>query len=185
MSGEWDKMDHEKGDPKAWPVNIAAPRTTSKANEPSGPKEKRAFPRFKCEGSVELRSGAGEVRTWGTVTDISLSGCYVEMQATFPVGERLNLLIEINRVRFRTGGQVRTNYPFLGMGISFEEISEAEGQNLRMIVASLENPRTHAQSPLELGTLRDSRRALELIAAAFQKCPTLGREEFLRILREC
>src|SRR5271169_7140093 len=47
--------------------------------------EKRRSPRYKCEGSAELREDDCDVRTWATFSDISLHGCYVEAQATYPV----------------------------------------------------------------------------------------------------
>jgi hypothetical protein len=31
-------------------------------------------------------AGISTVRTWGTFTDLSVGGCYVELKATFPVG---------------------------------------------------------------------------------------------------
>jgi hypothetical protein len=47
--------------------------------------EKRGEPRYKCEGSAEFRTDGFEVRTWARVTNLSRSGCYVEMQATSPL----------------------------------------------------------------------------------------------------
>ena len=33
-----------------------------------------------------MREEGCDVRTWATFTDVSLHGCYVEAQATYPVG---------------------------------------------------------------------------------------------------
>jgi hypothetical protein len=52
---------------------------------PAAAQERRQSPRYKCEGSAQFRVGGSAVRTWGTFTDISLGGCYVEMTATYPV----------------------------------------------------------------------------------------------------
>ena len=49
--------------------------------------EKRRSTRYKCEGSAEIQEDGREVRTWATFSDISLDGCYVEAQATYPVGQ--------------------------------------------------------------------------------------------------
>jgi hypothetical protein len=38
--------------------------------------EKRRSPRYKCEGSAEMRELSCDVHTWATVTDISRHGCY-------------------------------------------------------------------------------------------------------------
>lgn len=71
---------------------------------------------------MEFRTEASEVRIWGTVTDISLNGCHVEMNTTFPVGTKVDLLRKSFGVRIEAPGAVRPSYPFLGMGICFAEI---------------------------------------------------------------
>jgi hypothetical protein len=53
--------------------------------------EKRRSPRFKCEGGAELRAESGDVRIWAAFQDVSLHGCYVEAQATYPVGTILRM----------------------------------------------------------------------------------------------
>src|SRR2546423_12062368 len=78
---------------------------------------KRRAPRYKCEGSVELREEGCDVRTWATFTDIGLHGCYVDGQATYPAGTILNMKLEASGIRVETRGNVRVNYPYLGMGI--------------------------------------------------------------------
>src|SRR5229473_3941135 len=42
-------------------------------------KERRQSPRLRCSGSVEFRAEGNNARKWGTLTDVSLHGCYVEM----------------------------------------------------------------------------------------------------------
>ena len=59
---------------------------------------------------------------WGTLTDISLHGCYVEMNATFPVDTKVDLVLKSFGIRIHTPGRVRATYPSLGMGICFAEI---------------------------------------------------------------
>jgi hypothetical protein len=61
--------------------------------------EKRRSPRYKCEGSAQLREEGCDVRTWSTFTDISLNGCYVEAQATYPAGTLLHMKLESNGIR--------------------------------------------------------------------------------------
>ena len=81
-------------------------------------------PRYKCEGSAELREEGCDVRTWATFSDISLHGCYVEAQATYPANTILHMKLEANGVRVETNGNVRVSYPYLGMGIAFLDTSE-------------------------------------------------------------
>ena len=51
--------------------------------------QRRQSPRFRCSGSVEFRTEGSDVPMWGTLTDISLHGCYVEMNTTFPVDTKV------------------------------------------------------------------------------------------------
>ena len=54
-----------------------------------------AVPVTKCEGSAEVREDGCDVRTWATFTDVSVHGCYVEAQATYPAGTILHLKLEV------------------------------------------------------------------------------------------
>ena len=67
-------------------ITIPAAATTGPAF-----KDRRQSPRLRCSGSVEFRAEGSDVRIWGTLTDISLHGCYVEMSTTFPVDARVDL----------------------------------------------------------------------------------------------
>ena len=95
-------------------------------SEPSQVTEKRGEPRYKCEGSAEFRTDGFEVRTWARVTDLSRSGCYVEMQATSPLNTAVTLMIEVNGLRLHLKGDVKTSYRMQGMGIEFTEIPDAD-----------------------------------------------------------
>jgi hypothetical protein len=75
------------------------PLTTASSNTPAvstppkktGSSERRQSPRYKCQGSAEFRVEGSDVRIWGTFTDLSMHGCYIEMTATYPVGAVVNL----------------------------------------------------------------------------------------------
>jgi len=78
--------------PKQWSQAdaVSAPAGNAEADSPDVGEgrfhgsNKRQAPRYKCEGSVEIRTEGCDVRTWATFTDISSYGCYIEAQATFP-----------------------------------------------------------------------------------------------------
>jgi hypothetical protein len=110
----------------------------SKPAEP-GPvmKERRRSIRFRCDGSAELRPEGSDVRTWGTLSDISMHGCYVEMTATYPVGTVVNLSLEALGVRVNVAGEVKVSYPFLGIGIAFQELPFEERGKLRELLHRL------------------------------------------------
>ncbi len=99
--------------------------------------DRRKSPRLRCSGSVEFRVEGSDVRIWGTLTDISLHGCYVEMSTTFPVGTKVHLVLKSCGIGIQTAGTVRASYPFLGMGISLTEIEPGQLLQLNQLLTSL------------------------------------------------
>ena len=77
-------------------------------NAPSG-KERRRSPRFRCSGSAEFRVEGSDVRMWGTLSDVSLHGCYVEMNNTFPVDTRVHLVLDTMGIRAQMTAVVRVS----------------------------------------------------------------------------
>ena len=157
--------------------------------------EKRRSLRYKCEGSVELREQGCDVRTWATFTDVSLHGCYVEAQATYPPGTALHLKLEAKSIRVETQAVVRVTYPYLGMGISFEDTSEENKACLRRLLATL----THrsiaigsgsasslppGESLEEIPTIYDPAVAMQALVDFFGNRQALLRDEFVRILKK-
>jgi hypothetical protein len=103
--------------------------------------EKRRSARYKCEGSIEIQEDGRDVRTWATFTDISVHGCYVEAQATYPVGTLLHLRLELNGLRVECkAASVRVTYPHLGMGIAFVDMSEESRARLKEVMSSISRP---------------------------------------------
>jgi len=157
--------------------------------------EKRRSRRYKCEGSVQIRQEGRDVNTRASFTDISLHGCYVEAQATYPAGTLLHLKLEANRIRIETKGTVRVNYPYLGMGIAFVEMSEENQAHLRQMLATI----THAcvimgpgiasslpaTGPLNaVPLITDPGAAVQALIEFFESRQMLMREDFLRIVRK-
>jgi hypothetical protein len=110
-------------------------KLSQKTDSPPG--EKRRSPRYKCEGSAEFRTEGFDVRTWARVTDLSRTGCYVEMQATFPLNTAVSMVIEVNGTRVHAKGTVKTCYPLWGMGIEFTEVLDKDVGCLEEILRQL------------------------------------------------
>jgi len=158
--------------------------------------EKRRSPRYKCEGSAEIREDGRDVRTWATFTDVSLHGCYLEAQATYPSGTVLHMKLEANGITVETKGNVRVSYPYLGMGIAFEAMSEESQARLRRLLATLSHPHVVmgpgiASSLPSIGTPLDSMPtitnplgAIQSLIEFFESRQMLMREDFLRLLRK-
>jgi hypothetical protein len=161
-------------------------------NPPSLPaSERRASLRYKCEGSAEFRTEGVEMRTWARVTDISRNGCYVEMQATSPLHSAVNLMVEVDGIRVRAKGEVKTCYPLLGMGIAFGEMGEQDAAQLGKLLSRLANggslptpgPETNPDLPTaDLLMIMDPGAALTAIARFLQLNHSLTIEQFTQVV---
>lgn len=160
-----------------------------------GGAEKRRSPRFKCEGSVQMRELSCDVHTWATFTDVSMHGCYVEAQATYPVGADLHLKMEVNGFKVETQGKVRVSYPYLGMGIAFVDMSEENRARLKEMLASIVRPHMivgpgvasaiPALTPLQAApAVSNAGAAMEALTDFFRDRQMLTREDFLRIVKK-
>ena len=155
-------------------------------------KDRRRSPRFKCAGSAEFAAEDSNVRMWGTLTDISLRGCYVEMSTTFPVDTKVELVLEALGIRLRARGTVRISYPFLGMGILITEIEPDQKVLLEQLLSALaktnnlSNPEVtpqHSANDLFVGA--DPIAFLNELKRFFDSKAILSREEFFRIAKLC
>ena len=156
--------------------------------------EKRRSPRYKCEGSAQICEENCDIHTWVTFSDISLHGCYVEAQATYPVETVLHMKLEANGVRFETKGVVRVSYPYLGMGIAFVEMSEDNIAALKRLLATISRPTIimgpgiasslPAVDPLQLPPITKAEAAISALVEFFESRQMLMREEFVRILKK-
>jgi hypothetical protein len=157
--------------------------------------DKRRSTRYKCDGSAEIREDGCDVQTWAAFTDVSLHGCYVEAQATYPVGAVLHLKLDANGVRVESKGIVRVSYPYLGMGIAFSEVSEETRERLKQMLGTIARPTAimgpgiassfPARGPLDaLPPIADPTAAVQALTEFFESRQMLMREDFLRILRK-
>jgi hypothetical protein len=158
--------------------------------------EKRRTPRYKCEGRVELYEAGCDVHTSAVLTDLSLHGCYVETQATYPVGTTLAMKLNTNGRKFEVNGVVRVHYPSLGMGIAFVEMTESNRAELKDLFASISqsimvnpagriSPLSSSREPLEsLPRISDPMAAVQALLDFFKDRQMIVREDFLRVLRQ-
>ena len=167
------------------PSSASVAKPTQKTDSSSG--EKRRRPRYKCEGSAEFRTEGFDVRTWARVTDLSRTGCYVELQATSPLNTAVSMVIDVNGIRVHTKGTVQTCYPLLGMGIAFSEIPDADVVHLEEILRQLAagsppHPELESSAGTGLLMVTDVNAALNAVAKFFQTNRTLTREGFAELV---
>jgi hypothetical protein len=162
-----------------------APEATS-----TFPPERRRTTRLRCSGSVEFQVMDSEVRMWGTLTDISTHGCYVEMSNTFPVDTQVYLVLKSCGYRVQAPGTVRASYPALGMGICFSEIDPVQQQQLQQLLAMLAGEvEASSSAPARENAMKsalgvaDPKTLLDEITEFFRKNPLLSRDEFHQIAK--
>lgn len=165
--------------------SVATPQTSFTGQE------RRSSPRFRCAGSAEFKAEGSDVRVWGTLTDVSLHGCYVEMSTTFPVGTKVELVLEALGIRVRALGTVGVSYPFLGMGIRLTEIEPGQQTQLEQLLSAVAGQNTVTDPTLVQDKVVPDKVAaeptvfLEEIKRFFDTHLILSREEFFQIAKGC
>jgi hypothetical protein len=102
--------------------------------------------------------------------------------------------LQANGFKIETMGSVRVNYPYLGMGIAFEEMSEENRANLKELLSSISRPCgimgpgiasaiPAAGPPEEVPSVSNPEAAIHALLDFFETHQMLLREDFLRILR--
>ena len=92
--------------------------------EPTATPGRRRWARHKIAFPITLYDERNPVRL--TATDISGSGCYVEMLSPFPIGTGLGAEMWIGAERVTTRALVRSCDPRVGMGIEFVGLKTEE-----------------------------------------------------------
>ncbi len=101
-----------------------------------GAVERRKHPRFRCQNPVEIHVHNG-TSFWGTVADLSLGGCYVEMSIPLQPGTKLKVGIWIGQAKARAKGEVAHRTPGLGIGIKFNQIADQDLDQIRAFLGNL------------------------------------------------
>jgi hypothetical protein len=189
------RAEHSHHEPATGPPSGVA-STPAFHDEPTPAQpERRRYARYTCAGSAELRKEWSSVGTWGTFTDISLGGCYVEMQATFPPETRMDLTLELDGIRVCSKAVVRVTYPFLGMGLAFTEMSQEDDARLHRMISRLTGPSrtivgatrielSKSAANIGLPIMMDPVAAIDVLARHFETHAQLTRETFLDLIRK-
>lgn len=98
---------------------------------------RRKHPRYPCTGGVELRQHENGPPAWGNISDISLTGCYVETTTTLPMGSMLWFHLRTHNLEIGGRGVVKTSHHAVGMGIAFLHLTAEDQQNLEFLIGTL------------------------------------------------
>jgi hypothetical protein len=155
---------------------------------PLGAKERRRSTRFQCSGTAQIQAEGSDMPLTGSLTDISLHGCYVETLTPFPIDTLVTLKIEALGIHFQTQAKVRATYPFVGMGMCFSEVEPGQQMQLNQMLHAIVGERALNSHPAEAITTFESGSAnaaayLEAISAFFRNSTVLSRDEFFEIAK--
>ena len=99
--------------------------------------ERRIAQRYICSGVASIWHPGAKYFVRGTVTDLSLTGCYVAMMTPLEVHDRVVLMVNINGTEVRMAAEVRTSHPGVGMGLRFRDLVETDLSSLRVLISGL------------------------------------------------
>ena len=118
--------------------------------------ERRRFSRQHCRISAQIATVAGGASMKGTVTDLSLSGCFVEMLSPLPVNAEVVLVTDSSGgAPFTARGVIRISLQGMGIGIEFTLMSPqdrlrlAELAPLSKRLIEIESPYSPEAPPIE------------------------------------
>jgi hypothetical protein len=109
--------------------------------------ERRDAQRFMCRGAASIWHPGFKYFVRGTVTNVSLSGCYVEVMTPLDVRDKIALILNINETEVRTAAEVRTSRPGVGMGLKFVDMKETTRSSIRALISRLAN---YGTGPIEV-----------------------------------
>lgn len=95
------------------------------------PPERRRYLRIEVAAQIEIRPDGTNVPMRLETSDLSLGGCYVEMNLTLEVGTRLDIVLWLDQQKVSTRAVVVTRHPQFGNGISFLSVSPENEARLR------------------------------------------------------
>ncbi len=98
--------------------------------------QQRKHQRIKCHNSVALHTPEG-ASFWGTVADLSVAGCYIEMAIPLAPASRVSLSIWIGESKVWADGEVAYSTPGMGIGVKFNRVSEQDLERIRAYLEPL------------------------------------------------
>jgi hypothetical protein len=123
------------------------------------PPTRRKTTRYHCHGGVELRRNEKTPPIFASLSDISLEGCYIEVDSTLPSGTEVLFLMRVHDVQIRGRAIVKTSNHAVGMGLEFMHLATEDQQKLEFLVGTLsgteemlphEQRRTVAEDPVRI-----------------------------------
>jgi PilZ domain len=152
---EPDTYDPAK--PEPLPRRPSAPAGAYAAPTLFGGDERRKFARHACRIETQVVTEDGSIGVPGTITDVSLGGCYVEMLSPLPVDSTIHLSLNPGTTTLHMSGKVRSSQVGLGMGVSFTGMGPEDFEKLwRFAPPTAEAPALAKTPPTRPAPMRQS-----------------------------
>ena len=82
----------------------------------------REVPRYSLIATAELRDPQSGVRIAGRISEISRTGCYLDVLNTLPKDTRIEVRISRDRGTFASAGKIIYEQERMGMGVAFCDV---------------------------------------------------------------
>jgi hypothetical protein len=99
--------------------------------------ERRCAPRYHFVAHAELFDEERTTYLRARVSDLSLSGCYLDMIQPLPAGTQIVLYVTDDSGSFQARGKIVYSLPNLGSGVAFLDVDPA-------LLADIERSLNHA-----------------------------------------
>jgi hypothetical protein len=109
--------------------------------------ERRKFARHVCRIETQVVTEDGSIGVPGTITDVSLGGCYVEMLSPLPVDSTIHLSLNPGTSTLHMSGKVRSSQMGLGMGVSFTGMGPEDFEKLWRFAPPTSDAAVPAKAP--------------------------------------
>jgi hypothetical protein len=100
--------------------------------------DRRRAVRFSCGGQAQVSPlPSNGIFMPGTIRDLSLHGCWVEIPRPIDCGVRAEILVRVNAASFRAVGEVRAVRGQSGAGLEFVQLSSGGKDLLADLISQL------------------------------------------------
>jgi hypothetical protein len=100
----------------------------------------RKHRRIKCSGPAEIRVYPEGLKASGSVVDLSMKGCCIQLGSPLAVGAfaRVEVLFSVKGSTLQLAGVIRHRQDNLRTGIEFTNVSLRKGEEIRSVVLDLD-----------------------------------------------
>ena len=100
--------------------------------------ERRRAPRYQFIADAEVTETASDTRFKGRTSDLSISGCFLDMLNPSPEGTAIGIRISHGDTTLTALGRVVFVLPNMGMGVTFTSVEPSQLAVLQKWLAELE-----------------------------------------------